>query len=175
MFYEEHIEPIISFTLSSVTLVGLVVTVLGIISFLALVIASIKGVVRPLWRLGLGLSQRQVLIAASQDDYDSIKHLLEKCNLFVKTVMPRYNGSDMELIQNADVIVYRYEDIETLKEILSRRAKNTPLIVYAKNKEIEDEEAWVMLDKYTNTTVCNLKGRLINDVLVGLMTNAYVK
>lgn len=139
-------------------------------------VAFLKGVLRPLWRLGVGLSKRNIVIIGSKVDCESLSKLLKKSKLFAtRNIENLCSREDIEDVKGASVILYKFSDSPlTLNEVLARKATKAALIVYARPDEIK-EEHWKLLDEHRNISVCNLRGRLMNDLLTLMMTTGYEK
>ncbi len=61
--------------------------------------------------------------------------------------------------------------------ILAKKKSNTALIIYAPQNEgfIEPKEMVEKINSYPNTTIVNFRGRLLNDILVSMITTSYSK
>lgn len=157
--------------------VSFVMVVGFILGSLLLLFAVIRGISKPLWRLGLGLSRRKILIVASSDDGKSLRNLVEASKLFsLKRVEEIHSRGDIERIESADVILFKYSGSEfELEEILEKAKPTSPILIYAGNREITDHTHWSLMDEKKFISVCNLRGRLLNDLLTLMMTSAYAK
>ena len=63
-----------------------------------------------------------------------------------------------------------------LDDILQKKKDNTPLIIYApQDKGKIAPEDLKKINQHRNVVVVNFRGRLINDILVSLMTTGFKK
>jgi len=159
-----------------VYIVGSLCTIAFIIGGIISVIFWVKGVSKPLWRLGLGLSRRKVTIVASSDDCESLSNTLAKSDLFSKkNIACVTSPSDVRDLCNANLILLKLSDSSiTLENILKNKKPDAALVVYAKLGEIKTTQ-WELLDLHRNVSVTNLRGRLMTDLLNAMMTTSYEK
>jgi hypothetical protein len=159
----------------TVQVVSFVLTVLLICGAIGTVVAALSGVLLPLWRLGLGLARRNITIIASSDDANSLQNLLKQSRLFSRKKIHLISlRDDIEDIELASVILFKYSGSPfTLREVIERKSRNTPIVVFAKPNEITNPDEWKLMDEVRHISVCNLKGRLLNDLLTLMMTSGY--
>lgn len=155
--------------------IGFILTFLFICGAIGTLVAAIRGILLPLWRLGIGLSKRDIVIIASSEDGDSLKRLVEQSKLFSRKRIYKVSvRSDIEDIKNASIILFKYSGSPfNLKEVIERKNDNSALVVYAKVGEITERSEWDLMDELRNVSVCNLRGRLLNDLLTLMMTTGY--
>ena len=135
-----------------------------------------KGIIPALIRLGNGLSKRRIAIFAKGDHLRSLESLLLDSKLFnKKNVIDISSDSDFGRAEGATLFLIFWHDWEhQIVEILSAKKDDTALIIYAlpdlgpippdKLKE---------LNRKRNVIVVNFRGRLLNDIIVSLMTTSY--
>lgn len=159
-----------------VELFGWIAVIISIIGFISITIAWFKGILIPLYRLGIGLSRRDITIVGNQIDCDTLFKLISNSRLFVsKNITKICSEKDIEDIKKTSVILFNFNNSPiTLKKILEHKKLNTALVIYAKPNEIKGP-LWEELDKHRNVSVCNLRGRLLNDLLTLMMTTSYEK
>jgi hypothetical protein len=151
-------------------LLGLLfIVIVSIIS----IIACIRGLLPVWWRLGKGLSKRQIAIFAKGDHFPELKELLINSKLFKeKNIIQIYENN----IKNAKTITIKlvyWEDYETeLDSILNIKKPSDALIVYAPEKRLEDSQK-KRINREQNSILVNFRGRLINDILVSMITTGY--
>lgn len=155
-----------------VYIIGWVTAFLILCSIVASIIAWMLGILRPLYRLGLGLSRKRITIIASYEDCESLVNLISNSKIFSTSRIRRIcSREDAEDIQAGDVILYKYNGSPfTLREVLERKSPDASIVIYAKPMEIKDVSDWQLMDEFRNVSVCNLKGRLLNDLLTLMMT-----
>jgi len=152
--------------------VGWFIVAVVIITAITTFIAWIKGILKPLWRLGLGLSRKKITVIASQKDSESLVNLIKDSHIFTtKNIFRIISEEDSEDIKKANVILFKYSGAPfTLKEVLEKKHDDSAIVIYAKQGEIQDSEDWKLMHKCRNISVCNLKGRLLNDLLTLMIT-----
>ena len=160
----------------SVNLVGTIGTVALIIGGIVTVIAWIRGIFKPLWRLGLGLSRRQIAIIASSDDCVSLTSTLQKSDLFSKKnihVITSQNDAKDLMSENLMLLKLSGSPI-SLKSVLENKKPDAALVIYAKLGELQPAD-FQLLDEHRNVSVTNFRGRLMSDLLNTMMTTSYEK
>jgi hypothetical protein len=157
-----------------VYLVGFVMTVIVIVGSVTTFVAWSKGIIKPLWRLGLGLSKREIYIVGSSENCNSLLELLKNSSLFkTKNIRKITNKNDVRDIENANLVLIQLSDSPvSIEDLLKYKKPETAVVVYAKPREISN---WDVLDEHRNISVSNLRGRLLTDLLNALMTTAYDK
>jgi len=155
-----------------VEVVGWLIVVFVIITAIVTFVAWAKGILKPLWRLGLGLSRKKITVIAGQEDSESLINLINSSHIFTKkNIFKIVSREDIEDIKKTNVILFRYSGSSfTLKEVLEKKHKDSAIVVYANPGEIQNNKDWKLMDEYRNVSVCNLKGRLLNDLLTLMMT-----
>jgi len=155
-----------------VEIVGWIIILLVILTAILTFIAWIKGILKPLWRLGLGLARKNITIVGSQTDSDSLLNLIRSSEIFTKNVTKVCSREDMEDIKSANIILFKYSGSSfSLEEVLEKKSNDAAIVIYAKPGEIpKDSSDWALMDQHRNISVCNLKGRLLNDLLTLMMT-----
>jgi hypothetical protein len=155
-----------------VEITGWLIVLFAILAAIGTFIAFLRGVLKPLWRLGLGLARKKVVIVASQTNADSLFNLVSDSKVFSeKNIIKVTSREDSEDIRKGDVVLYKYSDSQfSLKDVMVKKADSAAVVVYAKPREITEQSEWDLLDEYRNVSVCNLKGRLLNDLITLMMT-----
>ncbi len=154
--------------------VGTIVTFLFVLGGVATIVAWIKGISIPLWRLGIGLSRREIHIVGSSEDCNSLTVLLLKSSLFKKKNIHLITSlNDAKELSQANLILIKLSDSPiNIEEALQYKNPETSMVIYARPKEITQ---WNLLDQHRNISVTNLRGRLMTDLLNALMTTGYEK
>jgi len=155
---------------ASTTIVGIQLLFIGF--------SLIKGVLPSLYRLGIGLSKRKILILANPEVSMSLKNLLIDTGLFSSSnVEIAHSPSDLGKIENVKSVILHWATWkESYQEVLRRKKDGCSLIVYAPQKEgIIEKDAYEKLDQERNVIVTNFRGRLLNDIVNSMITSGYVK
>lgn len=143
---------------------------------IAAVVLWAAGIAPALLRLGMGLARRKVAIFAKGDMADSMRSLLLDSRLFKdrNLISIRHDG-DIEKGRSITLFVVYWPDwIENIVDILDQKKDGTALIVYApQDKGFIPKETMATLNKRRNVVICNFRGRLLNDLVVSMITTSY--
>ncbi|SRR5579875_471332 len=133
-----------------------------------------KGILPAVIRLGNGLSKRKIAIFAKGDELRSLEELLLSSKLFNKKNITGISSvRDLESTEQATLFLVSWLDWQDhMTEVWHAKKGSTVLIVYAPPRSIP-EDKMKELDGKRNVIVVNFRGRLLNDILVSLMTTGY--
>jgi hypothetical protein len=156
------------------SVVGGIATLFSIISIVYIVFLVMKGVLPVWYRLGLGLSKREIAIFA-ENEYSSLNKMLLDSRIFNSSIQIHKN--DIKSAEDKTIFLVHWNDYkDVLSEILTIKKDSTPLIVYApQNGGRIDDESMNMINSNRNSFVVNFRGRLLNDILTSLITTSYEK
>jgi hypothetical protein len=157
---------------------GYISTVLVIGSALIAAWLCFRGFVPVLIRLGNGLWKRKIAIFAKNDILISLDNLLHDSRLFNHTnVLKIPSESDFGIAENASLFLVYWPDWkDDMEKILNRKKDETALIVYAPQEHGPiPGPVMHMLEKHRNVVVNNFRGRLLNDIVVSMITTGYEK
>lgn len=157
-------------------LIGWIGAFLILVGGILTILAFLRGIALPMWRLGIGLARREIVLVGNTTGCDSLRTLLNTSKLFKKkNIFSVSSNKDLADIGKTNVILFYLEDSSiTLEEVLDSKKEEGALVVYAKPGAITPQQ-WVLLDKHRNVSVCNLRGRLMGDLLTLMMTTGYEK
>lgn len=157
-------------------------TVFGGISILFTIIAFMygaylvwSGVFPVLYRLGTALSGQKVAIFASSE-FDSLRSMLVDSKLFKEKNIVRVNKTDIDKARSAKLFLVHWSEYQNvINDILQIKDDSTALIVYAPQSEgrIENQEILNRINSKRNSIIVNFRGRLLNDILISLITANY--
>lgn len=157
---------------------GYVSTVLVIISALVATWLCFRGFVPVLIRLGNGLWRRKIAIFAKNDTLISLTNLLRDSRLFNHiNVLQIPSESDFGIAEGASVFLVYWPDWkEEIEKILSHKKDSTALIVYAPQEHGPIPGSIMnIMEKHRNVVINNFRGRLLNDIVVSMITTGYEK
>jgi len=85
------------------------------------------------------------------------------------------SSSDFGRAERATVFLIFWDDWQDkIDEILRAKKDNTALVVYApKGPRSIPEDKFIELNSKRNVMVTNFRGRLLNDIVISLMTTSY--
>lgn len=134
----------------------------------------LRGIVPVLVRLGNGLSRRKIAVFASGDSLRSLEALLADCKLFRKSSVIAIPGrEDFGKAEDASVFLMNWADFGQHIDVILRMKKDkTPLIVHALPGAIPPAMMGTLANE-RNVTVCNFRGRLLNDLVTSMITTSY--
>lgn len=132
-----------------------------------------RGISPVLVRLGNGLARRKIAIFAKGETQQSLAALLEDCKLFNKANVILIGATgDIRKAEAASVYLLNWTDFgDDVDDILRLKKDQTPLIVHASINI--PPERMAILANARNVAVCNFRGRLLNDLVTGMITTSY--
>jgi hypothetical protein len=137
---------------------------------------TLSGILPVLVRLGRGLAKRQIAIFAKGDRLQSLKALLLDSKLFKENNIKEVTSvCDIGRAEGITFFLVFWEDWkDEIDHILSSKNDKTALIVYAP-VELGDipQERMQQIGERRNVTVTNFRGRLLNDIVVSMITTSY--
>jgi len=148
-------------------------TVIVVITTIAGIIGWIMGICPAIYRLGNGLSKRKIAIFAKGDNTMSLKNLLIDSRLFrQKNIFEITKKEDIGKAEEASLYLVQWNDwSDDISKILSMKNDKCAMIVYAPNDgERVPSNQMQELDSKRYVTVANFRGRLINDIIISMMT-----
>ncbi len=154
----------------------LVVGVFAFIGIAATVFAAVTGVGPVLWRLGTGLSKRKIGIFAREAQQTSLSNMLVKSKLFSEKRITRITSeADFGDAEGIDVFLVYWPDWQqNIDEIIRIKKEATALIIFAPQSEPRvPPEVMASLENKRNVVLSNLRGRLMNDVVLSMITSGY--
>lgn len=160
--------------LSVIGIVHFIEPIFVIVSIIITLYAWTKGILPVLVRLGIGLSKREIAIFAKGDNFNSLKKLLIDSKLFnEKNIIPIRTKAEIETAEKATLFLIFWHDWQEddIDEILRRKKINTAFIVYS-----PPELGHINLEKLNeerNVALSNFRGRLLNDIVVSMITTSY--
>jgi len=155
--------------------------VLGGISTLVTLIAVLYGIylfargIFPVWyRLGVGLSKRKIAVFA-ETEYEGLQKMLVDSGLFQKSNVIKILKSNLKTAEKYTLFLVHWKSFESeIEKILAMKDDSTALIVYAPQSEgFIDKVVMEKINQERNSIVVNLRGRLLNDVIVSMITTGY--
>lgn len=138
----------------------------------------VSGFLPVLIRLGNGLKKRKIAIFAKGDALGSLEALFDDSKLFsAKNIIRISQSGDFGRAEEASVFLVNWPDWQDeLDRIVALKRDRTALVIYApQGKGFLPEASIALLEQHRNIVLANLRGRLLNDVVVSLITTAYEK
>jgi len=159
-------------------IVGIAMTLLVIIGGLATFFGWTAGIFLVMKRLGLGRWYRKVLIVGAPSETTSLKKDLVDSGLFLQNNVSEVHQHSLSDVKEASLILLDYWSFneDQVSTILLNKRKSAGLVVYSPmgKGRIPDEISSKINDE-PFTTLVNMRGRLVNDLLITLMSTSYDK
>ena len=164
--------------LKILAIVGSIETIVLIIGIIWAIVLWGRGIFPALLRLGNGLAKRKIAIFAKGDNLASLANLLMDSKLFKrKNIFEIAKKEDIGRAECATMyLVFWHDWADDINEILNRKPDECALIVYAPyDKGRIPDDQMKNLDGKRHTAVTNFRGRLLNDIVTGMITTSYEK
>lgn len=162
------------FTSPFFSIIGGISTILMMCGFLYTIWLVIKGVIPVWYRLGHGLSMSKIAIFAS-DEFTSLNDMLVDSKIFKRKNIIKIHKNDLKKSVTASIFLVHWKEFEhELSNIIDIKRDNIAMIVYAPQDEGKIPEPDLQrINQQRNSLVVNFRGRLLNDILISLVTVNY--
>lgn len=152
-------------------------TIVLVLGFLYACYLWARGIAPALIRLGNGLSRRKIAIFAKSNMADSLHSLLKDSNLFRHTnLITIRDEGDIGKAEPASVFLVHWPDwTNAIDTILAQKRDKTALILYAPPGHHVPPDVMAKVNLVRNATLVNLRGRLMNDIVLSMITTSYDK
>src|SRR5258706_10728614 len=156
--------------------IGRITTALFVIALLAGIYGWSTGIIPAMVRLGNGFAKRKIAIFAKGNQFVSLKDLLVDSKLFkTKNIIQVSSKNDFGRAEQSTLYLVFWPDWQNeLTEILQSKKDGDALIVYAPQEfgfipkgQMSD------LSSRRNVMITNFRGRLLNDIVVSMITPSY--
>lgn len=158
-------------------IVGGISTILMLSGFFYTGYLVIRGVLPVWYRLGIGLSKSKIAIF-SEKEFDSLQNMLIDSKIFKEKNIIQVNKNDLKKACKLQILLVHWKDFQDkIHDILLSKKDNQALIIYAPQEEgrIEDAQILKKINQERNSVIVNFRGRLMNDIITGLITVSYEK
>ncbi len=134
-----------------------------------------KGVIPVLIRLGMGLSQRKIAVFAEGDEFDDLKSMLLDSGILRESNIVKINKNSIKKAEHMTIFLVHWMSFKSeIDRILEMKSDPAALFVYAPQSEGRiDDDAIAKINRESNTTIMNFRGRLLNDILISMITTRY--
>lgn len=147
------------------------VAVFGVFSTIYLVL---RGIV-PIWyRLGIALSKRKIAIFADEK-FNELKDILVDSGMFQEKNIIKIDMPALKKAKNISFYLIHYSKCQDIiDDILLLKNDSDALVVYSPQDEgFIGTEILNKLNAQRNTIIVNLRGRLLNDIMVSMITTSF--
>ncbi|MBX5455906.1 MAG: hypothetical protein IRZ31_03310 [Thermogemmatispora sp.] len=168
---DEEREQIMDVALTVYDWIGRILVIPAVVALALGIYQWARGVLPALYRLGSGLALKEIALLAKGDNAKSIRSLLLDSRLFSpQNLKDITSPNDLGSAEHASVLLVYWEDWKDhIDEVLSFKKDRMALVIYAPPQAIS-REMLERLDSVRHTIVANFRGRLLNDVLLCLVT-----
>ncbi|PIP56228.1 hypothetical protein COX05_04175 [candidate division WWE3 bacterium CG22_combo_CG10-13_8_21_14_all_39_12] len=162
-----------------ISTVGFVTTVLSVVIILTALISWFLGIYPLLKRFGLARWKRNIAIAADDDPYNSLKNDLTKAEVFREKNIYQIKKNSLSQIKDSSLVLIDYQSFseDEIKTILRNKQNKAGFIFYFPEFEPANtmipKEMLIEINNEPFTTVVNFRGRLINDIVVTMISTSY--
>jgi hypothetical protein len=156
--------------------IGRVTTALFVIGLLVGIYGWSRGIIPAMIRLGNGFAKRKMAIFAKGDHFTSLRDLLVDSKLFkAKNIVQVSSKSDFGRAEQSTLYLVFWPDWQNeLTEILQSKKDGHAFIVYAPQESgFIPKQQMSDLSSQRNVMITNFRGRLLNDIVVSMITTSY--
>ena len=156
--------------------VGGISTVIAIVSFIYSIYLILNGII-PVWlRLGKGLSKRKIAVYA-ENDFINFQSMLLDSGIFKEKNIQQITNQSLAKGETHTMMLINYMDFkDKIEDILRYKKDSDSLIIYAPSSgERIEPELMNKINENRNSIVVNMRGRLLNDILISMITTIYEK
>ncbi len=155
--------------------------VFGGISTLLVIAVAIGGVylavkgILPVWyRLGFSLSKRKIAIFADEK-YDELREMLVDSGVFKERNIQKVSRNAIKKVEDVSFYIVHYDSYaEEMDAIIGMKKDTDVMIIYAPQKEgFIEKTVMEKINSERNSIVVNVRGRLLNDALVSMITTGF--
>lgn len=160
--------------------VGLLTTLVAVLAFFATVVAGILGISPLLYRLGLGRWRRKITVLADGDGYNSLKDDLVTSGVFRAKNIDHVTNKSLSKVKESNLLLVNYGsfDAKQIKTIIKNKNASAGMVVYfpdfSPTNRVPDDVLKLINDE-PHSVLVNFRGRLINDILITLLSTSYDK
>lgn len=148
----------------------------GLVALIAIVLGAFAGITQALWRFGLALFGKKILVIADEGDYEDIREDLTDSGLIKNKNIQRISNKHLDKINDTLmlIVVYGYLGNDDFEAVVRRKNSRCGLIVHCPpEKGRIDDRQMSLLSKTSFTALCNFRGRIVNDVLLMMLSTSF--
>lgn len=164
-----------------IDIVGISTTIFAILLFVWAVMSWCMGVYPLFLRLGFGRWSRKIAIIASDEQYSSLKTDLIDTGVFREKNIYPIKKNSLAKVKEATLALVHYQSFseEEIRTILSNKKSNAGFIFYFPEftppTTVIPPEMMKVINNQQFTTIVNMRGRLVNDIVTTLLSTSYEK
>ena len=155
--------------------IGTATTIAAILAFFYKIICWFLGITPIVKRLGFGLWRREIsIVAKTKDSFEDIKRDLVSSGVFRDKNIKYINDNNLLDLKKSSIILLHEDMVNALEQVANSRPSRSGLIVYCPQKRLEEAQM-NLINSNPNSIVVNFRGRLLNDVIMMLVSTSYVE
>lgn len=156
--------------------IGTLSTIAVVFSFVRYVLPSILCLAVPAFRFGQSIAWKKVFIISSGDTLRELRGDLGRSGIIKKRNIITKTKGEMSDLDGARLLILDYAHLgETeVLEVVSHKDSNCGVLVYAET-EVIPKEVMRKLNLYRHVSVVNFRGRLINEILLLLVSTSFTR
>lgn len=161
---------------SVLDVVGYITAIIFLATLAYGIYAWLTGILPAVIRLGNGFAKRKIAIFATRANSDVLKNLLLDSKLFKeKNIVSISSASDFGRSEQTSLFLVFWDDWhDKIDEIFKYKKSGATLIVYAPSGSTSiPPDKYKDLNNRQNVIVTNLRGRLLNDIVVSMIATDY--
>lgn len=161
-------------------LVGMLTTLLAVLAFFGAVLAWILGISPLLYRLGLGRWQRRISVLSDDTNFSSLRDDLVSSGVFRAKNIELVTSKNLSKVRECSLLLVHYGsfDVNQMKTIICNKRSRAGMVVYfpdfSPTNQVPDDVLKLINDE-PHSVLVNFRGRLINDILITLLSTSYEK
>ncbi|HPW73348.1 MAG: hypothetical protein WAZ20_02650 [Methanothrix sp.] len=154
--------------------VGAVTTLFALFSCILVILTGylyLKGIIQVWIRIGRGLAKRKIAVFADRE-FNSLRSMLVDSGLFLKSNVVQIEKNSIKKAMGMTLFLVHWDSFESqIEKILELKEDHVGLIIYAPQDEGKINQAeFNKIANERNTIVVNLRGRLLNDIFISMIT-----
>ena len=164
------------FTAPFFVVLGGFITLVTVFGFIYIVYLALAGILPVLYRLGVALSTKKIAVFAD-NKFDELKNILVDSQLFKSKNIIKIDSGSIKKAEYVSCYLVHYGAYKnSIDDIIDIKKDNYAMIIYAPQNEGKiDDDILTKLNSQRNTIIVNFRGRLLNDVLVSMITTTVTK
>lgn len=172
---------ILKFIERFINVVGILVTVFSVGLFVWAVISWTLGIYPLFLRLGFGRWTRKIAIAANDEKYALLRSDLIDTGVFRDKNIYQISNASLAKIKDANLVLVHYQSFSEaeLSTILANKKSHAGFVFYFPEftppSNVISPEMMKAINNQQFTTIVNMRGRLINDIVTTLISTSYEK
>jgi hypothetical protein len=161
-------------------LIGLITVAISILLFFIAFASWLLGIGPLLYRLGLGRWRRKISVLSDSYVFGSLKADLVSSGIFREKNIDHITKKDLARVKDCNLLLVNYGSFsaQMIKTIIKNKKSSAGMIVYFPDFSPTNripEDIVTLINNEPHTVLVNFRGRLINDILVTLLSTSYEK